>query len=229
MLFSFMGTIAAQNETMTCRATIYHNKFENRKTSGGEIFSQKRYTAAHHTIALHTLVKVTNPANNYSVLVKINDRCPKKGILDLSLAAAEAIDLHKVGTTKVQVEILNNSFAEMWEKQIDSLPPIIRKRRQQDSLRKAGEDSLLFATDFGIPEHVRYFSVRIASASTENECRYIRLHLPEEYRTLVRARFQQKTRKYEIVLGPFFTRVEAEECIKRVKKKYSHSSIETID
>ena len=39
------------------KATYYHNKFVNRKTSSGERFDQTKYTAAHKTIPLHTLVK----------------------------------------------------------------------------------------------------------------------------------------------------------------------------
>lgn len=219
----------AQSSSIVCKATVYHNVFENRKTATGDIFSQKKYTAAHKTIALNTLVKVTNLDNDYSVLVKVNDRCPKKGILDLSLAAARAIDLHKVGVTKVKVEIMHDSLYPQWEQQADSLPPIVWQRHIQDSLQTRYEDSLLFASGFNLPENVSYFFVRAASASTPNECRYIRLHLPNEYRPLVRAKLNRKTRKYEIILGPFFTRVEAEECIKRIRGKYPYSRLETVN
>ena len=228
MLILSVISVKSQGDTIVCKATVYHDVFENRKTTTGDIFSQKKYTAAHKTIALNTLVKVTNLDNNYSVLVKVNDRCPKKGILDMSMVAAKAIDLHKVGVTKVKVEIVHDSLHSLWDKQADTLPLVVRKRHIQDSLRAKYEDSLLFAHEFSLPESVGYFFIRVASASSPNECRYIRLHLPKEYRPLVRAKFRRKTRKYEILLGPFLTRVEAEECIKQIRHTYPYSRVETV-
>ena len=65
--------IHAQNKTAvySMKATYYHDKFENRKTSSGVVFSQKLYTAAHRTLPLHTVVKVMNKRTGKSVLVKI--------------------------------------------------------------------------------------------------------------------------------------------------------------
>ena len=89
-------------------ASYYADKFNGLKTSNGEIFSQKKLTGAHNTIALGTWVKVTNLKNRKSVVVKINDRLHHRNqrIIDLSKTAAQKLDYVSQGLTKVKVEVL---------------------------------------------------------------------------------------------------------------------------
>jgi len=117
------------------KATYYHNKFVNRKTSSGERFDQTKYTAAHKTIPLHTLVKVTNTNNGRSVIVKINDRCPKKGVIDLSLIAAKQLKMIKEGVTPVKVEILSNDYMDIWLKQ-DEVFSHFDQSEENDSINR---------------------------------------------------------------------------------------------
>jgi rare lipoprotein A len=90
-------------------ASFYHQKFVGRKTSSGEIFSNKKRTAAHKTLPLGTLVKITNIDNDSTVVVKINDRLPKnsKRTIDLSRVAAEQLNFIKKGLTPVAIEIIS--------------------------------------------------------------------------------------------------------------------------
>ena len=81
---------AQQKRTTTIKATYYHDRFNNRKTSSGEKFFQKLYTAAHKTLPFNTIVKITNPKTSRSVLVKINDRCRRAGIVDLYVIVVAA-------------------------------------------------------------------------------------------------------------------------------------------
>jgi len=117
------------------KATYYHNKFVNRKTSSGERFDQTKYTAAHKTIPLHTLVKVTNTNNGRSVIVKINDRCPKKGVIDLSLIAAKQLKMIKEGVAPVKVEILSNDYMDIWLKQ-DEVFSHFDQSEENDSINR---------------------------------------------------------------------------------------------
>ena len=90
-------------------ACYYHNKFNGRKTANGEIFSNSKRTAAHKELAFGTKVKVTNPQNNKSVVVTINDRGPfTKGFeIDLSKKAFDEIAHDKnAGKIKVRLELL---------------------------------------------------------------------------------------------------------------------------
>lgn len=91
-------------------ASYYHPKFNGRKTSTGEIFSNEKLTAANNFLRLGTMVRVTNPSNGLSVVVKINDRMNKnnKRLIDLSQAAARKLDLIHQGIGHVEIEVLSD-------------------------------------------------------------------------------------------------------------------------
>lgn len=88
-------------------ASYYANKFHGRKTASGERFSQDSLTAAHRTLPMGTVVRVTNIANDKSVFVRVNDRGPfvPGRLIDLSAAAADSLGFIHRGTTKVRVEV----------------------------------------------------------------------------------------------------------------------------
>lgn len=90
-------------------ASYYHDKFNGRKTANGDKFSNSKLTAAHRTLAFGTRVKVTNLANDKSVIVEINDRGPHKKSREIDLskkAFMEITDNKNHGTLKVRIEIL---------------------------------------------------------------------------------------------------------------------------
>lgn len=88
-------------------ASFYANKFEGRLTANGEIFSQKKLTAACNVLPLGTWIRVTNLRNGRSVVVKVNDRLHyrMKRVADLSGAAAHQIG-HNDGLVRVKVEVI---------------------------------------------------------------------------------------------------------------------------
>jgi len=91
-------------------ASYYHDKFNGRSTANGEKFNNNKLTAAHKTLAFGTVVKVTNTANNKSVIVVINDRGPftKGREIDLSKKAFFDIsDKTTHGTLNVNIEIID--------------------------------------------------------------------------------------------------------------------------
>ncbi len=87
----------------------YGTKFEGRRTASGEVYNMNVFTAASPTLPFGTLVRVSRPKLGLSVVVRINDRGPfvKGRILDLSYAAAKAIEMVKHGTAWVRIEVLN--------------------------------------------------------------------------------------------------------------------------
>ncbi len=95
-------------------ASWYGKKFVGRRTASGERYDMLALTAAHRTLPLASYVRVTNPANGKSVVVRINDRGPFRGrrIIDLSFAAATALDLQASGTGRVELEGLSETDAE---------------------------------------------------------------------------------------------------------------------
>ncbi|MBO7381657.1 MAG: septal ring lytic transglycosylase RlpA family protein [Neisseriaceae bacterium] len=87
-------------------ASWYGGKFHGRKTASGERFNTYDLTAAHRTLPMHSLVKVTNLSNGKSVVVRINDRGPYVGkrVIDLSYSAANQLGFVKRGIAKVRLE-----------------------------------------------------------------------------------------------------------------------------
>lgn len=92
-------------------ASFYHNKFEGRKTANGEIFSQKKLTAACNTLPLNCWVRVTNIRNNRSIILRITDRMHhlNKRLIDLSHIAAKTLGYTGHGLTRVKVEYLGKT------------------------------------------------------------------------------------------------------------------------
>jgi rare lipoprotein A len=91
-------------------ASWYGPGFHGKATASGNIYNQDDLTAAHQTLPLGTRVMVTNLENGGSVEVLINDRGPfaKGRIIDLSYAAARAIDMIGPGTASVRVEVIDS-------------------------------------------------------------------------------------------------------------------------
>ncbi|HEX7081768.1 MAG TPA: septal ring lytic transglycosylase RlpA family protein [Gammaproteobacteria bacterium] len=89
-------------------ASWYGRKFHRHRTSSGERYDMNAMTAAHKTLPLPTWVEVTNLDNGRRVIVKVNDRGPfvDDRIIDLSYAAAEALDMVRAGTARVEVRAL---------------------------------------------------------------------------------------------------------------------------
>jgi len=87
------------------RASWYGADFHGRKTANGEIFDRWALTAAHPTLPIPSYAYVTNPRNNRTILVRINDRGPyaHDRILDLSQAAAQLLDTERQGVATVRV------------------------------------------------------------------------------------------------------------------------------
>jgi rare lipoprotein A len=88
-------------------ATWYGPPYANAKAANGSIYDQNAMTAAHRTLPMGSIVRVTNLANNQSVVVRITDRGPFVGldrIIDLSLAAAKATGVYRAGVAKVRLE-----------------------------------------------------------------------------------------------------------------------------
>jgi rare lipoprotein A len=90
-------------------ASYYGNELAGHRTASGERFDPGQLTAAHRTLPLGSRVRVTNPANGKSVVVRINDRGPFHGnrILDLSKSAAGQIGLIARGSGRVELTLLD--------------------------------------------------------------------------------------------------------------------------
>jgi rare lipoprotein A len=93
-------------------ASWYGVPFHGRQASNGEIYDMNKLTAAHRTLPFETMVRVTNERNGKSTVVRITDRGPfvNNRIIDLSYAAARAIDSIGPGVVPVRLEVLSTGI-----------------------------------------------------------------------------------------------------------------------
>ncbi|BBC72553.1 RlpA-like protein precursor [Altererythrobacter sp. B11] len=91
-------------------ASYYGKRFAGRPTASGEAFDPQDFTAAHRTLPFGSKVRVTNPDNGRSVVVRINDRGPfsRDRMIDLSRAAAEQVGLVASGHGTVRLALISS-------------------------------------------------------------------------------------------------------------------------
>ncbi|MBI1327803.1 MAG: septal ring lytic transglycosylase RlpA family protein [Alphaproteobacteria bacterium] len=110
--YSIDGTTYYPRETYSYEetgiASWYGPGFHGKSTASGERFNTRELTAAHRTLQMPSLVRVTNLDNGKSVIVRVNDRGPfsKGRIIDVSQKAAELLGMIGTGTAKVKVQLL---------------------------------------------------------------------------------------------------------------------------
>lgn len=91
-------------------ASYYGKELAGNRTASGERFNPSHLTAAHRTLPFGSMVRVTNVANGDSVIVRINDRGPFSHgrVIDVSHAAAREIGMHRSGTARVKLALLDD-------------------------------------------------------------------------------------------------------------------------
>jgi len=120
-------------------ASWYGPDFHAKLTANGETYNMYDMTAAHKTLPMNTIVKVTNRNNGLSAVVRVNDRGPFVGtrIIDLSNAAARKIDMVGTGTAPVKLEILGyysknkkRKRSAVQAKKVKKTVPVVKKAQE---------------------------------------------------------------------------------------------------
>ena len=109
-LFALATSLTALAQVQSGKASYYARKFTGRKTASGERLHPDSMTCAHRTYPFGTLLKVYNPANGRSVVVRVTDRGPfgRGRIVDLSWGAAKKLDMLKAGVVPCTVERIDS-------------------------------------------------------------------------------------------------------------------------
>lgn len=104
-----------ENYKETGKASWYGSDFHGKKTANGEIFNADSVTAAHRTLPLPSMVRVTNLKNGKMIMARVNDRGPfsKDRVIDLSEKSAILLGFKNQGTAQVQVELLPDETEEL--------------------------------------------------------------------------------------------------------------------
>jgi rare lipoprotein A len=103
-----VGYVPALGTTVLGTASWYGPGFHGKQTASGERYDMDGLTAAHRLWAFGTVVRVTFPQTGRSVVVRINDRFPRRDrVIDLSRGAARALGLIGPGIGRVRLEVID--------------------------------------------------------------------------------------------------------------------------
>jgi rare lipoprotein A len=148
-------------------ASWYGKEFHGRKTASGEVFDMYALTAAHRTLPVGTVIRVTNLDNFKSVKVTINDRGPfvKNWVLDLSYGAAKELGFVEQGVARVKIETLEAvSVSACYTVQAATFTEVENARMLRERLWQKFDHVFIVPLDTNIA-HV--YQVRIGSYSSE--------------------------------------------------------------
>jgi rare lipoprotein A len=101
-------------------ASWYGGAFHGRLTANGEVYDTAAITAAHPTMPLPSYARVTNLANNRSIIVRVNDRGPfaHNRIIDVSETVASLLDFRRAGTARVKVDYVGPANMDGHDKEM---------------------------------------------------------------------------------------------------------------
>lgn len=169
-------------------ASWYGKDFHGKKTANGEHYDMHALSAAHPTLPLPTMVRVSNLENGRSVVVRVNDRGPfvKNRLIDLSYSAAKALGFTTKGTSKVRVQALNSKVKKQ---------PI-----SQLSSTATSDQTGVY--------------VQVGAFSSHDNAKKLRLQLQKNFsRVAIKAPHQGTQKWYRVRIGPIYDSFEVERTI----------------
>ncbi len=197
-------------------ASWYGDAFHGKLTSNGEYYNMHDLTAAHKTLPINTLVKVTNLRNNQSTTVRINDRGPfvDSRIIDLSFAAAQDIDMIKKGTALVKLEVIH--FDNSANKYAHKKPEVQVQTESKESVWKHFDKE-----EKQIPKEQEVitggeYAIQIASLSFKDKATALKEKCYNgngNYKVYIKEKIFNKQTIYKVMLGGFKSIQEAKDFI----------------
>jgi rare lipoprotein A len=161
-------------------ASWYGAPFHGRKSSSGEIFDMNRFVAAHRTLPFGSIVRVTNLNNGKHTEVRIIDRGPfvEGRLIDLSLAAAHAIDIVATGIAPVRLELITSPspLTGAFSVQVGAF----QQRKNADRLQAdLSRHYPVFVQEYAAPAGHLY-RVRVGRLATEQAAQHLAAQLNRE-------------------------------------------------
>jgi len=165
-------------------ASWYGEPFHGRLTANGERYDMHAFTAAHRLYAFGTRLRVTNRDNGQTVIVRVNDRGPfvRGRIIDLSFAAATAIDMIGTGTARVSLQRLPEAMVvdgdePAYTVQVAAFRDEAAARTLQRQLNGRYGDVFVMTVDLG---GVPYYRVRVGRLATISAAQQVARRLDRE-------------------------------------------------
>lgn len=197
-------------------ASWYGKRYHGQKTSIGEVYDMYGMTAAHPTLALPSYVRVTNPKNNKSVVVRVNDRGPfhSDRLIDLSYTAAYKLGVLAGGSTRVEVEAIDPGDYSAAAKPAGApvAAPLADKSPIAATQETPPKGHYVQLGAFGAQENAEYFRGRLKAELTQLADK-LQIH-PADGMFRVRA-------------GPFQTLAEASQVAAEIKNSLNIKTVLT--
>lgn len=183
---------SAEGFEQTGIASWYGKKFHGHLTSNGEIYNMYGMSAAHKNLPLPTYLKVTNLANNKSVIVRANDRGPfhENRIIDLSYSAAYKLDMLNSGTAMVKITAIT---------EFEEQPTTVNTDNTTNYKNKhSGEQTTETTSMYALEQEKQY--IQVFATSRQDLAKRTAKKLTKLYAQTVK--YPEKDGIYRIQIGP---------------------------
>lgn len=212
-------------------ASWYGSDFHDKRTANGEKYDMNTLTAAHRTLPIPSIVRVTNLENGRSLVLRVNDRGPyaKNRIIDISKRGAQLLGYQMQGTAKVRVELLEDESKELKAallnepmptryasaKKVDYAQNIAIPKKQIQVYKAAEKAPVVSYQNSGSAEK-NYF-VQAGAFSKQDAAHSLSQKLTQFGKTKVATADVDGKRFYRVRLGPFSFPEEAEVTLAKVR------------
>lgn len=249
--FLLLIGLVGYGQVQTGKASFYADTFSGHLTASGEKFNPKKYTAAHRHLPFGTKVRVTNLANNKTVVVRINDRGPFIGnrIIDLSPAAAKKLEYIKKGVTDVALKIVDKDTpinGKLVQNNESKSPKKSQNKKEKESkkdreltLKKDSAQTDTVEKDTSIVTETEFYSlttkrtnpsgfgIQIGSFKEATNLLNLTNQLETTYKNQITVEVKnvEKVKIYSIIIGNFTSRKKAEKFKIKINKTYPDSFV----
>ena len=199
-------------------ASWYGKDFHAKRTANGEKYDMYSLTAAHRTLPLPSIVKVTNLENGRSLVLRVNDRGPyaKNRIIDVSKRASQLLGFYTQGTTKVRVEVMEKESKALKAALTGEPVEEVVETQCNEGLDKTAPE-ILSEPENTISYPKGSYFVQVGSFSLESGAQSVAAQLEEDsniYYTQVNGQ-----NYYRVRVGPFENRTGATKMLEKIQNR----------
>jgi rare lipoprotein A len=226
-------------------ASWYGDDFHNKRTANGETYNMRTVTAAHRTLPLPSIVKVTNLENGRTIIARVNDRGPyvKNRIIDLSQKGAELLGYRNKGTTKVKVEILKEESIALKEAMLSNTntsktyqtamknktATTVAGVQTASTTAKAATTSTVTASNIASDTAANgHYFVQVGAFSDYNKAKEMAESMKRFGTVSIKEAYLSKSGIYRVRLGSYQTRSEALQILDRLLD-YGHADVTIVE
>ncbi len=221
-------------------ASWYGKELQGKPTASGELFDMNKFTAAHRTIPMNSIVLVKNKDNGKKQLVRINDRGPyvEGRIIDVSYAAARDMGFAEKGVAPVEIEVIQEGQDDFLSKlappartqeSVEETPVENNDQKKEDGLDLVEDDTAMESSEdeavteadeggFTFPDGKKPSGYTIQTGAFKKEVN------AEKYREELEDKYDldgyvgKKGKFHYVLLGNFKTKEKAKEFYKKLRK-----------